>query len=299
MTTGASATDPARRDDLPLTVILPANNEAGWLRPCLEAVLAQDAPAWPLRIVVSANACTDGTEEIARAMAPAFAGKGGELIVISSPEPGKLGALNRADHAVSAMEAEAGAGQGPRAYLDADVICDAALLGQIRAALATEAPRYATGTIAVTRATTAVTRAYAGIWTRLPFVEDGAVGAGLFAVNPAGRARWGDFPDIISDDTFVRLTFTPAERLAVPAPYDWPIAEGCGNLVRVRQRQDAGVAEIGARYPELLRNDDKPRPAPRHTLSMAIRDPLGFAVYAGVALAVRLRQAPDGWSRGR
>ena len=45
MTTGASATDPARRDDLPLTVILPANNEAGWLRPCLEAVLAQDAPA--------------------------------------------------------------------------------------------------------------------------------------------------------------------------------------------------------------------------------------------------------------
>ena len=299
MTTGASATDPARRDGLPLTVILPANNEAGWLRPCLEAVLAQDAPAWPLRIVVSANACTDGTEEIARAMAPAFAGKGGELIVISSPEPGKLGALNRADHAVSAMEAEAGAGQGPRAYLDADVICDAALLGQIRAALATEAPRYATGTIAVTRATTAVTRAYAGIWTRLPFVEDGAVGAGLFAVNPAGRARWGDFPDIISDDTFVRLNFTPAERIEVPARYHWPMVEGFARLVKVRRRQDAGVTQLRALYPSLMENEGKSRLTRGRLMRLALTRPMGFATYMAVHLAVRMRGADAAWTRGR
>ena len=32
---------------------------------------------------------------------------------------------------------------------------------------------------------------------------------------------------------------------------------------------------------------------------LALRDPLGFAVYGTVALGVRLRPAPDSWSRGR
>ena len=131
-----------------------------------------------------------------------------------------------------------------RAYLDADVICEPALLGQIRAALGGAAPAYATGRLAVARAESWVTRAYADLWTRLPFVTGGAVGAGFFAVNAAGRARWGGFPEIISDDTFVRLNFAPDERHEVAARYHWPMVEGWRNLVRVRRRQDAGVAEV-------------------------------------------------------
>ena len=30
----------------------------------------------------------------------------------------------------------------------------------------------------------------AAIWVRLPFMTDGVPGAGLFAVNASGRARW-------------------------------------------------------------------------------------------------------------
>lgn len=275
----------------PLTIIIPANNEADWLRPCLEAVLAQKAEAWPLHVIVSANACTDATEEIARAMAGDFERKGGRLSVISSPEPGKLGALNRADAAVT--------GQGPRIYLDADVLCDPALFGQIRAALSPDRPLYATGTLAVVRAKSAVTRAYAAIWTRLPFVEGGAVGAGLFAVNAAGRERWGDFPDIISDDTFVRLNFTPEERIEVPARYHWPMVEGFRRLVKVRRRQDAGVAELQRLHPELFANEGKAELTKGRLLRLALAHPSAFMVYVAVHLSVRLKPGSSEWSRGR
>lgn len=280
--------------DLPsadtLTVIIPANNEAAWIGRCLAALLAQDASAGVAEIIVAANACTDGTEAIAEGFAARAAARGWTLICQSSPEPGKLKALNRA---------EAIAAGGARVYLDADVVCDPALLGQLRAALSRPEATYATGTLAVARAQSWVTRAYAALWTRLPFVQGGAVGAGLFAVNAAGRARWGDFPAIISDDTFVRLHFAPHERIEVPARYHWPMVEGFSNLVRVRRRQDAGVAEVYRLYPALAANEGKTPLGPARLIRLALTVPLGFAVYALVALSVRLRPATQAWSRGR
>lgn len=276
--------------DAPLTVIIPANNEAAWIGRCLSALLVQDAAAGVVEIIVAANACTDGTEAIAEGFAERAAARGWTLVCQSSPEPGKLKALNRAD---------AIARGGMRAYLDADVVCEPPLLGQLRAALARREAAYATGTLAVARAQSWITRAYAALWIRLPFVQGGAVGAGLFAVNAAGRARWGDFPAIISDDTFVRLHFAPHERIEVPARYHWPMVEGFRNLVRVRRRQDAGVAEVYRLYPALAANEGKAPLGKARLIRLALTVPLGFAVYALVALSVRLRPATQGWSRGR
>jgi hypothetical protein len=71
-------------------------------------------------------------------------------------------------------------------------------------------------------------------------------------------------------------------------------------LIRVRRRQDRGVSEIAARSPDLMQNEGKaPFPAARK-LRAALADPAGFAVYAAVALAVRLSpDAAPGWSRER
>lgn len=273
-----------------LAVILPASNEAAYIGPCLRALLDQE-DAGRVLVIVSANACRDDTVARAQGFAGDFAAKGWEMVVLDSPTPGKLGALNRADD----LATERGA--AIRAYLDADVICDGALLAQIRAVLTRAAPAYATGTLVVARAKTWVTRAYADLWTRLPFVKGGAVGAGFFAVNAAGRARWGAFPAIISDDTFVRLNFAPDERHEVPARYHWPMVEGLANLIRVRRRQDAGVAEVAALYPHLMPNEAKSAPEPLWRLALAA--PLGFAVYALVRLAVRLKPPSSDWSRGR
>ncbi|NHB77055.1 glycosyltransferase family 2 protein [Rhodobacter calidifons] len=273
-----------------ISVIIPAHNEADWLARCIGALLAQDSSARSVEIIVVANACTDSTVAIARGFVPQIAARGWGTQVLDLAEAGKLNALNAGDRAATGRA---------RLYLDADVTCDPDLLGQLIAALATEEPRYATGALAVAPARSWITRHYARVWTRLPFVQGGAVGAGLFAVNPAGRARWGAFPAIISDDTFVRLHFTPSERIEVPARYHWPMIEGLANLVRVRQRQDAGVEELRQRYPELMRNEGKPPVTIGALHAIATRMPVSFLVYLLVHFAVRLRPRESGWARGR
>ena len=273
-----------------LSILIPANNEAAHIGPCLKAVLASDGLE-VAQIVVAANGCDDDTVQIAEAFRTQTEDKGWTLTVLDLPALGKMGALNAADDSASF---------GSRAYLDADVLVDPALMGQIAEALNTDAPRYASGTLRLAHAKTWATRAYARIYSKVPFITHGVPGAGLFAVNAAGRARWQEFPGIISDDTFVRLNFTPEERIGTAAGYDWPLVEGFAALVKVRRRQNAGVDEIKARFPDLLKNDDKFTLSLGTKLAMMLRDPLGFAVYAAVSILVKLSpQKSDAWERGR
>lgn len=276
--------------DIDLSVIIPAHDEEAWIDRCLSALLAQVGETGAVEILVVANACRDRTVSLAEGYAPQAAARGWTLRVLDLPQGGKILALNAGDQAATGRS---------RVYLDADIACDPALLAQLRAALAVAAPRYATGTLAVAPARSWVTRAYASVWRRLPFVRGGAVGAGLFAVNRAGRSRWGAFPPVISDDTFVRLNFAPDERFEVPARYHWPMVEGFANLVRVRRRQDAGVTELRGLYPALFANEAKARLTPGDLLRLALRVPLGFVVYLLVHIAVRLRPPAAGWTRGR
>ena len=285
-------TDPAATavSVAPFSIILAANNEEGYIGTCLDALLAQDSTAGVLDVVVVANACTDRTEAIVEGAVASFKARGWDLRCLHRPAPGKLGALNAGDAAAKGTL---------RAYLDADVICSPALFGQLRQALAAPRPLYATGTLRVMPARSRITQHYARFWQQLPFVKSGAVGAGLFAVNATGRQRWGAFPDIISDDTFVRMQFPPADRIEVPAVYDWPMIEGWAGLVKVRRRQDAGVREIYRTYPELMSNEAKVLLGSLGTARLALRYPVSFAVYAGIQLVVKTRTGDVVWTRGR
>lgn len=273
-----------------LSILIPANNEAAHIGPCLTAVLASDGLK-VAQIVVVANGCEDDTVQIAEGFRTQAELRGWTLTVLDLPALGKMGALNAADDAASF---------GSRAYLDADVLVDPALMGQIAEALSADAPRYASGKLRLAQAKTWATRAYARTYSKVPFITHGVPGAGLFAVNTAGRARWQEFPGIISDDTFVRLNFTPEERIGTDAGYDWPLVEGIAALIKVRRRQNAGVEEVKARFPDLLKNDDKFSLSLGEKLGMMLRDPLGFAVYAAVSIIVKLSpQKFDAWERGR
>ncbi|MBI6630601.1 glycosyltransferase [Pontibaca salina] len=276
--------------DWPLSVLIAARDEEDYLPGCLSALLAQDRAAPASEIIVAANGCRDRTVAVAQSFGAQFAARGWALVVLDLADGGKLAALNAAEQRARGAAL---------VYLDADVRCEPALLGQLQQALDVAQPRYATGTLAVQPARSWVTRAYAGFWTRLPFVRGGAVGAGLFAVNRAGRARWGEFPEIISDDTFVRLNFAPDERIEVPARYHWPMVEGFANLVRVRRRQDRGVAEVNRQFPALTANARKTAPEARDLAGLMLSAPVGFGVYLAVHLAVRLRRSTADWTRGR
>ena len=273
-----------------LAVIVPANNEAALIGDCLAAVAASDWAGPPLQVIVVPNGCTDDTAQIARAHDSVFAQRNWELTVIERADGGKLAALNAADAIVRASV---------RVYLDADVIIDPALLGQLYTALDCDQPRYASGKVKMTAQSWA-SRAYARIYSQVPFMTDGVPGCGVFAVNAAGRARWGSFPQIISDDTYVRLQFTPQERIGVPAGYQWPIVEGLRNLIKVRRRQDSGVIEVAHRFPELQKNEGKKTLTVPAKLRMAGKDPTGFALYSVVALIGKLTRSRNaGWDRGR
>lgn len=281
-----------------LSVIIPANNEEAYLGACLDGLAAQSldpARTGGAEIVVAANGCSDRTVAIAESYRDRFAARGWRLVVLDIPEGSKPGALNRAD-ATAAPLGETGI----RAYLDADVVLSPDVLAQIAEVLDTPLPRYASGQLRVAPASSWVTRHFARVWQALPFMTEGVPGAGLFAVNAAGRARWDLFPKIISDDTYVRLLFTPEERIGVPAAYVWPMVEGFAGLVKVRRRQDVGVAEVADLYPELMGNEGKAPMTPGRTLGLALRMPVSFAVYAAVLVRVKATRGSRGdWRRGR
>lgn len=273
-----------------VSVIIPASNEGQYIGPCLSAVLASGPlPHHLVDVLVVANGCKDDTVAVARSFRDMAAQRGWSLRVLDLPEGNKINALNTGEgHANGDL----------RIYLDADVVVSPDVLPELVDVLATDQARYGAATPRIPAPESWVTARYARFWQRLPFARSNAAGFGLFAVNAAGRARWGRFPDIISDDTFVRLQFAPRERVQVGATYDWPMAEGLARLVRVRRRQDQGIAQLATLFPDLMQNDDKVRPDIRALLKT---DPVGFCVYAAVSGLVRLTRRRDAtsWARGR
>lgn len=273
-----------------LSVIIPAHNEADWIGACLDSLLAEAAPIGGAQVVVVANGCIDKTVDIAESFrARAETGKW-DMVVLDLPGLGKPAALNAGD-AVASGEM--------RVYLDADVVVGRGLVAAIAAELDVDTPRYVSGRPRIAPARSAVTRAYAGFWQNLPFARSIAPGFGLFAVNARGRERWGEYPHLISDDTYVRLLFSPHERVEVPFEYQWPMVEGFKALVKVRRRQDAGVHEIKREHPALMDNEGKEKLGKGDILGRLMRNPVGFAVYATVSIAVRAKSSDGSWSRGR
>lgn len=272
-----------------VSVIIPACNEARYIGACLKAVLSSDPlPKHTLEVVVVANGCTDDTVSIAKRFCAMAEPRGWRLRVMELSAGNKIAALNAGDeYAIGSI----------RVYLDADVVVGPELLTELTVELATSRARFATGTPRIDVPDNWAIAQYARFWQRLPYVRMGAPGFGIYAVNTNGRARWGMFPDVIADDTFVRVHFSPSERVQVAAGYRWPMVDSLSRLLRVRRRQDQGTAQVAAMFPDLIVNEGKPAPE----LPPLIKaDPLGFLIYASVSLVVRLtRGARQDWARGR
>lgn len=287
------APESTRATGTALSVIIPANDEERWIGRALDSLVRQRLDretTGRVEVIVVANGCTDDTVAVALERARALASSGMTLLTRETSEASKAAAMDLGDSVAS----------GPiRAYLDADVVCGPRMLAALHAALDTEQPRYATGRLRIEPARSWITRCYARTWSKLPFMETGVPGVGLYAVNGAGRRRWSAFPRIFADDSFVRLLFARHERLRVPEDFTWPLAEGWSALVRVRRRQNLGSEQLRRRFPELLANDDKEPLTARGLLRLAARMPVSLLVYVGIVATARLGRPPSHWSRGR
>lgn len=285
------------KDHSLLSVIIPCNNEESCIRACLDAIVAQvDLPAdHAVQVIVAANGCQDRTVALAKAMEPELAAAGFQPTVLDIVQGNKMNALN---------EAEAVATYENRAFLDADIIIGPHILRELADLLEDDKPVYASGSVRVPRPKSVISRAYAKVWTQLPFVRDGVPGIGLYAVNATGRARWAAFPAIYGDDRFVRLQFKPYERHKTKATYDWPLPEGFTNLVHVRHRWREGNVELTEKFPELIRNESEQNKSFGNALRL-FRTPFSSVIFVLVYIVsnARAHRSKNGedfvWRRGR
>jgi glycosyltransferase involved in cell wall biosynthesis len=190
-----------------------------------------------MRLVISDNGSADDTVDLARTWGERFASAGHEVIVLHLPEGNKCAALNAADAAADDL---------PRIYLDADVELSPGCVAEVVAALADArdvgmcCPR-----MRIARSRSWVTRRYARVWGGLPWVRDDAIGGGFYAVSAAGRRRWGRFPDLLAEDSFVQAQFRRSERRVLShCHFEIGLPEGFGDLLKVRTRQFSGNRQL-------------------------------------------------------
>jgi len=227
------------------SIVIPAYNEQAVIGRTLRSLLSSVGQA-EHEIVVVCNACRDATAGVAREFSP-------RVQVIETDQPGKCHAINLGERYLTTF---------PRIYLDADIEISGTLVPDLMAALDTEQPRaaWSDAHYDLDQSSWPV-RAFYRVWTALPYNQPGRIGVGVYAMNAAGRARFGEFPDIISDDGFVRGQFPRAEerlivrscQTRVRAPHD---AE---SLINVMTRSRVGVYELGEKYPELLAGHRSPK----------------------------------------
>jgi glycosyltransferase involved in cell wall biosynthesis len=256
------------------SVIIPAYNEANVIDRCLSAMLA-DARPGELEIVVVANNCSDDTAARARRY-------GSPVKVVETPIGSKVHALNLGDEHASGW---------PRLYVDADIVVSTKALRDV-AAMLDDDSEY------VVAAPTAVVdfhdrlpwvQSFYKVWTQLPYFTEGVIGAGFYAFSRRGRERFGQWPDIIADDEYARLMAAPSER-GVNRDHTFTITPPTRlrMVAKIQTRARAGLYQLHARFPELLRNETT---NPARTLKVIAGRPdlwLHAPIYLGVMTFAKL-----------
>lgn len=226
-----------------ISIVVPAHNEEAVIAAGLRA-LVEGARPGELEVLVVCNGCRDRTAEIAREF-------GSPVQVIETDVASKTHALNLGDEAAQGF---------PRLYIDADVILP--LAGVRRIAEVLEERRAIAAAPAVETifldGTSAAVRAYYEVWMSLPYVRQGMVAGGSYALSREGRARFKDFPKIIADDGYIRLLFRHGERIEVPEAVCKVLApKTIRDLIKIKTRSRLGVLELADKFPDLFQADHK------------------------------------------
>jgi glycosyltransferase involved in cell wall biosynthesis len=268
----------------PISVVIPAHNEEAVIGRCLRALLAGAAPG-ELEVVVVCNGCQDRTANVARQEAP-------EATVLELPQASKVAALNAGDEHAHFF---------PRFYVDADVELPLGSLRRTeevlsRAGVLCAAPR----PVFDLDSRPWAVRAFYNVWQKIPYITEGLVGSGVYALSEEGRRRFSAFPQLTNDDQFVSQLFAPSERISVPdANFVVHPPLRLAGLLAMRTRAYRGNIELARSG---LAQYAPPRSGAGIALRQALRPQSAPAVgaYLAVNLVARLqaRARPQGkWER--
>lgn len=258
-----------------ISVVIAAHNEEDVLDRCLGALL-RPARKGEIEIAVVCNGCTDRTAEVAREYGP-------DVRVLETPQASKTGALNLGDAVVSGF---------PRFYVDADVTLTLESVRRIVARLAEGDALAAAPVLDLDlRGSSLAVRAYYRVWVRLPYVREGMIGVGVYALSEDGRRRFGRFPDVIADDGYVRTLFDASERVVVDdAPVCVYAPKRLSDLVRIKTRSRLGRYELGQRFPDLVARERGTKSYSHAALSLVVLPWLWPAAIVYTAVQVKTRR---------
>jgi glycosyltransferase involved in cell wall biosynthesis len=212
------------------SVVIPAHDEASVIGRCLDA-LTREFDEHELEIVVVCNGCTDNTAATARRT------RGVQVAELA--DASKPAALRIGDRMVRAF---------PRVYLDADILVPGSSVREMLDRLRTGPPLAARPPIRYdTRRASVLVRRYYAARVRTPSVMTSLWGAGVYGLAREGRARFGDFPDVVADDLFVAELFGAQEfEIVATHPAIVTTPRTMTDLVRVLGRTTRGNTAVRA-----------------------------------------------------
>lgn len=238
----------AANDKSPATIVIPAFNEANNIAGLLTALINPDLPV-NTQVTVVCNGCTDNTADVARQAAATLAENfAHKITVLDLPEGSKVGAIRAA---------EAQLPQGPRLYLDADVLCSGKSAAALLAAVTATPGKLAELDVSVpqrefdfTGVRSLALRSYHRFWADLPWVRTQLAGRGAYALSVAQRQSFALFPQVVADDRWA--TTRPAAHRAgiVAEPVVIRPAATFVELLAARRRIFVGNA-----HPDLPTHD--------------------------------------------
>lgn len=225
-----------------ISIIIPAHNEEKVIGNTLSH-LYPGVESGDLEIIVVCNGCSDNTVGIVNSF-------GQSIFCIETPIASKPHALNIGEEAAKWF---------PRIYQDADVVLSVRTVDRIARILRkgpylTAAPKMQ---MEYHNASWAV-KSYYEIWQSLPYVREGVIGVGVYALSEEGRKRFDIFPDIIADDGYIRALFKSYERILIDDCYSLVRApEDLRGLIKIKTRSRRGGYELARKFPELMQNEEK------------------------------------------
>jgi glycosyltransferase involved in cell wall biosynthesis len=247
-----------------ISIIIPAHNEATVIGRCLRAMTMGARPD-ELEIIVVCNGCDDSTAEIARSHVPS-------VTVLELEAPSKSAALNLGHRSATSY---------PRFYVDADIVlgvesiravADVLLGGVIHGA----APRIH---VDLKNRNWPIC-AYYKIWLRTPYVQEGMMGSGVYAMSEQGGARFTTFPEIIADDGFARLLFSDQERRCVDgASFLMTPPQTLRGQIHIDVRRRVGRFEMAEMHPDTTRREASHQRGALYRLALQPRLWPALAVY--------------------
>ena len=256
-----------------ISVIVPAHNEEAVIRRNLYA-LTKGAKTSELEVIVVCNGCEDSTAQEARKVA-------GPIQVVETSIASKTNALNLGDRLATGF---------PRFYVDADLVFCFSDLLRVAAVLEENgflaaAPEFEFNLSQSSRAV----KAYYRVWKTMPYFDTGRI-AGAYGLSREGRSRFGVFPEVTSDDGFVRLQYAPHERVTVHESSVLVNApKTLLHLIKIKTRSHGGSSELRKKYPALFSNETA---SPLKSLKRLFDCGLPFydvAVYFFVSCYAKLR----------